>query len=337
MTPCGARSVKTHTRILSITLSFIVFVVFSTDLLHAQQRGGRRGGQPRTGVPGPGGGSPRIMLPPEFDNRPFDITLPKLPPQYLGCDAALAYTRIKNGQETSKRGQLQAIEAYQKSPRQGPPLPMPPTLDLESTYAFRFNPEERFYNEHDHVLKVYCPFSAVLMNGKEDESRRGLTVKYQPRVDNRHIGTNAYGARVEFEELKFREYLVAFANFKEFPVETVVLPFALQTPEENPGKNASSGGPDENRKREVITGNINVAPADSQQLQEGIAVLVVCKLVDPYITSDTVQQIPTPERPRDYLAQYYYLNVRLLELWFYDFDTGKVLLKMKAEKTSRLP
>lgn len=328
---------KIHTRIATVALSFALFIMFSSSSLHAQQRGGRRGSQSRTGAAGPAGAAPRVTLPPEFDNRPFDITLQQLPPQYLGCDAELVYTRIKNGKENSKSGQLEAGEKYRARSEQGPALPSLPTLDLESIYAFRFNPEDRLYDTRDRILKVYCPFSTVLENGKEDETRRGLRVKYQPRVDNRHIGTNAYGAKVEFEELKFREYLVAFANFREFPVERVVLPGAKQTAEKDSKKGTSSSGLDESLKHETITGNISVTPADGQKLAESIAVLVVCKLVDPYITSDTVQQTPTPDKPRDYLAQYYYLTVRLLELWFYDFDTGKVLMKMRAEQASRLP
>jgi hypothetical protein len=278
--------------------------MFSSNSLYAQQRGGRRGGQPRSGAAGPPGAAPRTLLPPEFDNRPFDITLQQLPPQYLGCDAELVYTRIKNGKESSKRGDLEAVREDQRMTEQGPPLPAARTLDLQSTYAFRFNPEERLYNAQDKILQVYCPFSTVLENGKEDGTKRGLSVKYQPRVDNKLIVTNAQGAKVEFEELKFREYFVTFANFKEFPVEK--------------------------SQSESIIGKIHVMPADAAQLKESIAVLLVCTLVDPYIASESVQQKPTPEKPRDYFAQYYYLDVHLLELWFYDFNTGKVLLKMKA-------
>jgi len=315
----------------------MLFVVFSIDLLQAQQRGGgRRGGMPGSGGPGPGSGPPRMMLPPEFDNRPFNIALQQLPPQYLGCDGELAYTRIKNGQENSKRGEIAAISKYQEKTDQGPRLPLPPTLDLESTYAFRVFPEW-LYDAHGQILKVYCPLTAVLQNGKDDQSRKGLRVKYVPRVDNREVVTNAYGKKVEFEELKFREYLIAFANLKEFPVERVVLPSVMEAAGKAKKGSGSVGPDEENARRETITGNISVAPVEAQQLQDRVAVIAVCKLVDPYVTSDTVEQKPTPERPRDYLAQYYYLDVRLLELWFYDFDTGKVLMKMKAQQTSSLP
>ncbi len=317
----------TYTRTTTLVLAILLILVFSTAPLHAQQRGGGRRGGPPQGT-GAGAGPPRLMLPPEYDNRPFDTRLAQLPPQYLGSDAELAYTRIRNGIESNKRGEIATISKNQEKPGQGPRLPVPPSLNLESTYAFRINPE-RFYDAPSHTLKVYCPFSTVLENGKEDASRKGLRVKYQPRVDNRHVGTNASGAKVEFEELKFREYLIAFANFEEFPVERVVLPEAQATSAKEKKTIVSVN---ENLKKETIIGNINATPPEAQELQERIAVLVVCKLIDPYITSDRVEQKPTPDKPRDYLAEYYYLNVRVLELWFYNFDTGKILLKLTAEK-----
>ena len=109
-----------------------------------------------------------------------------------------------------------------------------------------------------------------------------------------------------------------------------------QASEKGSKKGTPGDSLDERLKPETIAANIHVTPVDAQQLEESIAMLVVCELVEPYIASDTVQQIPTPEKPRDYLAQYYYLSVRLLELWFYDFDTGKVLMKMKPGQASRL-
>ena len=323
-----------YVRMMTVALSFALFVTFMANSLDAQQRGGGRGGQqPRTGAAAP---ARQGILPPEFDNRPFDIAIQQLPPRYLGCDAELVYTRIKNGKETSKKGEFEGTEGPRGGAERQALLPLAKTLDLGSTYAFRYNPEERIYDTHERILHVYCPLSAVLENGKENETRRGLRVKYQPRVDNKHIGTDASGKKVEFEELKFREYLVAFANFGEFPVERITLPSMKQAAEKDAKKGAPGGSLDERLKPETITANIHVTPKDTEQLEESIAMLVVCELVEPYIASDTVQQIPTPEKPRDYLAQYYYLSVRLLELWFYDFDTGKVLMKMKPGQASRL-
>ena len=272
-----------------------------------------------------------MMLPPEFDNRPFDNTVAQLPAQYLGCDPELVYTRIRNGIESSRRGEIAAISKPQDRNDRSPSLPVPPSLDLQSIYAFRVNYPERHYDAHYMTLKVYCSFSIILQNGKEDASRKGLRVKYIPRVDNRHIGTNASGEKVEFEELKFREYLIAFSNYGEFPVERVELPSATDLAEKKSAKVASSAGTGENPKVEAVVGSLFVPPAEAQQMEERVAVLAVCKLVDPYVTSATVQQLPTPEKRRDYLAQYYYLDVRLMELWFYNFDTGKVLLKVTAE------
>ena len=319
---------RTYTKIPTAALAVSLLIVFSTAPLHAQGRGGggRRGSGQPGGTRGPAAGPPRTMLPPEYDNRPFDTRLAQLPPQYLGCDPELAYTRIRNGIASSTRGQIAALSKNQENQDQGPRLPVPPSLNLESTYAFRVNPE-RFYDAPSKNLKVYIPFSTVLENGKEDASRKALTVKYQPRVDNRHIGTNAQGAKVVFEEIKFREYLIAFSNFGEFPMERVFLPSVHAASAKGKKSTVSL---DENLKSETIVGSVPATPAEAEELQERIAVLAVCKLVDPYITSATVEQKPTPDKPRDYLAEYYYLDVRVLELWFYNFDTGKVLMKITA-------
>ncbi len=149
-------------------------------------------------------------------------------------------------------------------------------------------------------------------------------------MDNRLVSTDPQGGKIEFEELKFREYLIAFANYGEFPVENVVLPSPARTGGKDSGKGTAIPAPTESVKQDAIIGNVVVPPAEAEQLLDRIAVLAVCKLVQPYVSSDTEQQTPTPEVRRDYLAQYHYLNVRLMELWFYNFDTGKVLLKLIA-------
>ena len=325
-------TLKTSVGIATAALSLVLLFIFSTDSLHAQQRGRGRSGPPGgMGGAGPGGGPPRMMLPPEFDNKPFDNTVAQLPPQYLGCDPELVYTRIRNGIESSRRGEIAAISKPQDRSERSPLLPVPPSLDLQSIYAFRVNYPERHYDSRYMTLKVYCSFSTVLKDGKEDASRKALRVKYIPRVDNRHIGTNDSGQKVEFEELKFREYLIAFSNYGELPVEKVELPSAIEPAEKKNAKAASSAGATEILKVEAVVGSLFVPPAEAPQVEERVAVLAVCKLVNPYVTSATVQQLPTPEKPRDYLAQYYYLDVRLMELWFYNFDTGKVLLKVTAD------
>ena len=64
------------------------------------------------------------------------------------------------------------------------------------------------------------------------------------------------------------------------------------------------------------------------ELERNLRLLVVCRLIEPYATSETVEVKGTPESPGEYLAEHKYLHVRILELWLYDAYTGKVFAKI---------
>ena len=191
-------------------------------------------------------------------------------------------------------------------------------------------PAETLYHSRERTLEAYCEISPVLADGKVDESRRGFRVVYAPQVDNRFTYTDAKGAKIEFEELKFREDTVAFQNFRDFPVETAVLPSMRRA-----GKGSAGHGRENGPAREMIIGSFKVEPKAAEQLLESTRLLILCKLTDPFATSETVQLQGTPEKPREYLALHEYLQVRLLELWFYDVVTGRILVKIRPGERGR--
>jgi hypothetical protein len=301
--PPERRAAKTPGKVFLLLFSLVLFVLFTGDSLYGQQRMRGRGGQQR----GPSPHTWEKGTPPAFDTKPFNIAAEHLPPLYVGHDIELLYGNIKKA---------------------SPALTGPP--DLPAIYAFQINPTEQSYDRGTQILHVYGELSRIWEEGKEDGTRRGFRIKYQPQMDTRYTGTDIRGNTIEIEEIKFREFTVAFANFREYPVERVMLPSVKQSLEKKLKKENRAPGPDEGFTTEVIVGNIKLSPAEAKQLEERIVLLVVCNLVDPYTTSVTVHEQPTPRKPREYLAQYSYLNSRLLELWFYDYQTGKVLMKLKA-------
>jgi hypothetical protein len=86
----------------------------------------------------------------------------------------------------------------------------------------------------------------------------------------------------------------------------------------------------------MIVANLKIQPAETDQLRVSTRVLIVCNLVSPYVTSDTIQRKGTLGKPGEYLAQHGYLHIRLLELWFYDVVTGKVLMKVVPQDAAPL-
>ncbi len=316
---------RNWTRIIIAALIFSVVFPVSTRQIHAQQG---RGEQSRMGMVHPW---EDVLVPLEFDNRPFDWTLPKLPPFYAGYDPVLLYTKVKGMKDNPAKTRSSASREDQR-PTVGLPIPFPSSgdIDLNAVYAFRLIPIERFYNASKQVMEVYCGLATVLSNGKPDESRKGLTVKYQPWVDNKYTSTDSRGERIEIEEHKFHEYGIAFANFSAFPVERLVLPSVRQGIEKRSKKNNGSDAAEEDLARETIVGSIRLPSKEASRLKTRMMVLALCKLIDPYITSDAVREQSTSRRFKEYFGQYYYFSARLLELWFYDFETGKIFMKMKA-------
>ena len=290
------KPMKTPLKIAVIAVSFAFVLLVSGDFLGAQMRGGGGGGR--------GSDAPRARLresttPLEFDNRPFDISVGRLPLLYIGAEPGVLYNRMRSG-------------------------------ETGGWYAFRLDLVERSYDPEKQELQVFCELSDVLEDGKADENRRALRIKYQPQLDNRYTSSDGQGGKIEIEEIKFREYAVAFTNFPRFPVERLMLSGARKTFEKEQKKGAPAVRPDESLKREVIVGKIPMAPKTARSQQEAVMVLAVCELVEPYATSDVVWQRPTPVKLREYMGQYFYLHARLVELWFYDFETGVVLSRMRA-------
>jgi hypothetical protein len=295
---------KMMAAVLLIALSGLFFACLP-DLLCAQQRGrARTGPEPWAGRYEP----PERSQPLVFDNKPFNIALEQLPPFYAAYEPGVLYDKLKK----------------EKQDNAGP------------SYAIRFTSAERVYNAATRTLSVYCPLINVLDNGKTDGSLRGFAVKYQPLVDNTYTTTNASGEKVEIEEIKFREYVVAFPNFMEFPMEKPAPPDGKQAAEKNRMKDNPAGGQDGGLPPDAITGNVPLTPQEAKQTGERVQVLIIFNPALPYTTQESVEERSTAGRLRDRFAQYYYIHGRLLEVWFYDFETGKVLTKLRPGKALRL-
>jgi|GEM_PF-485275 hypothetical protein len=324
---------KTCMKITVILLLLILCgLSLSNSLLFAQRRGGARGGQGKS--EGQRGVSPGSTKPAEFDTAPFDITREQLPPVYFGHNIQLIYKAIN---ERLTRN-TDVAETAARNPESGKPAADSLlTGIIGKTYAFRVVPAENFYSDSEQTLQSYCPLSAVLTKGVEDKTLKGFRIDHSPQMDNHFIYTDDKGKQIEIEELKFRDYTIAFENFGQFSVEKTVLPSVKQAADKGHKKSDTMSHSDDVSEHEMIIGKLVLPSAEAKRLRESITLLAVCSLVDPYLTSETVHRIGTPEKPGEYLAQHEYLHVRLLELWFYDFETGKVLMKMKPTHDASTP
>jgi len=310
---------KTCGRRVTVALLLACFIVFcGADLLLAQRRGGTREGQSVGG----GSGAMEKIVPMEYDTMPFDITCRQLPRAYGGHNARVIYNSVQNSMAKGAA----ACSAEGQDPgicmtRLRADLPLTGTLRAGSIYAFQVKPADISYNKHEQMMRVYCQLWTILAKGTADKAKSGFRVDYIPQVDNRYAYTAADGKKIEIEEVKFREYTVAFENLHEFPVEKSMPP--AERAKEKPVTSL-----DDELKGETIVADFPAPKAEAGQLEQNARLLVICNLASPYATSEILHEEGTPEKPGEYHAQHQYLHVSLLELWFYDASTGKVFMKI---------
>jgi len=293
----------------------IAALLLSAGPLFAQRRGGSGFG-PTTGETGM-----EVLVPLEYDAAPFDITRTRLPRVYGGHDIKSIYSAVESGMPRSGAGR----DAGRPAAGSGPAWALSPG----SVYAFQVKPSDVAYDKRGQTIWVYFRLWTILAHGEADMDRLGFRIDYVPQVDNRYDYTGADGKKVEIEEVKFTEYTAAFANLGDFAVGKTDLP------DSGRAKGKSFSSLDDALMGRNIVIRAPVAKKEAGDLQRNARLLALCRLAEPYATSETVQIKGTPEKPGEYLAQHRYLHVRLLQLWLYDAYSGRVFEKIRPAEERR--
>jgi hypothetical protein len=299
------RTGGTKTTVILLLASLVLLC--GSSVVRAQRRGDTSQGG------GPGSTSEKIV-PMEYDNAPFDITRERLSEAYGGHNIQAVYNTVR----TSLQKAAQVSEAGQSRET----IPLAWTQKDDSIFAFQVKPAEVAYDKHGQNIRVSCQVWSILTQGRPDRTKRGFRIAYVPRVDHTYTYTGSDGKKTEIEEVKFREYTVAFGNLGAFSVE--------RHAEQAKGASAA-GALDESLRSETIVARISAAKKEADRFKPNIRLLVLCRLAEPYVSSETVDVRGTPEKPGEYLAQHEYLHIRLLELWLYDAYAGKILMKIRPD------
>ncbi len=272
----------------------------------------------------------------KFATIPFNIAADKLTPQYLGHDAEQLYLKIKEKQANEEKGEFETTEQYKKRLQMEDSLPIFGTLMFDSIFAVKIFGIDSLYNADKKELKIAIKLSKVKNEAEYDESRRAVIAKSDHR-ELTYKGTNAFGATVDVKEDVFTNYNIAFVNYEEFPLEVYTDPNMF------PSDPKSA-----NRFRDIkwlatkesVVIKLRIEPERARAAKENLEVLMVCSLEGPFITKGGTHRKPKFSDPSAFSSLDYYINARLLELWYYDFKTGEVFKKiniaqMKAERESK--
>ncbi len=231
---------------------------------------------------------------PDYARSPFDRAAEMLAARYEGHDAEAIYKLISQLDET-------AIPA---TPVSGALTPR------DGVFAFAVDLEGsanlvRGYGMQQQRLEIRYVMTGnhVTEGWNWEPTADPLTTDY---YRYKYLPLKDYTVKKQAADVWKYEYMMTFANLYDFYPRTAAddAGFAAQLP---------------------------MAQDDAIKLLAGesLRMLAVCRLVPPWHTQSSTYWKATDSAPYDFMLKKRYLYADLLEVWFYDYPSGKVLAKIK--------
>jgi hypothetical protein len=232
---------------------------------------------------------------PSYSSAAFDRAADTLPVRYEGHDAEAMYTTISQLTEN----------AVAATPVTGALKPQ------DSVFAFAIDLEGsgdnlvRSYNKPERLLEIRYIMTGNQVTegwnwgqGADPQTTDYYLYKFLPLKD--------YTVRKKADDVWKYEYMVTFANLYDF---------YPRTSDDDAG----------------FVAHIPTAGDEAAKLigSDGLRMLAVCRLAPPWHTQSSTFWKATDPAPYDFMLKKRYLYADLLEVWFYDYHSGKVLAKIK--------
>jgi hypothetical protein len=231
----------------------------------------------------------RAPVMPEYATVPF-VAADVLPPRFAGHDAEGIYTALSAaGENAALPGNLQRDGLFAF------------TVDLESSA----NNWQRGYNKLERQLELH-----YLMGGNQITEGWNWQPQADPQMEDyyryKYLMLKDYTLDNAKEGIWKYEFMLAFDNLYDFYPRTL---------DDEAGFSA----------------RIPVAREEAVKLLKGdtLRMLAVCRLIPPFHAQSSTFWKATASAPYDFWLKKRYLYAKLLEVWFYDTLSGKVLARVK--------
>ena len=152
-------------------------------------------------------------------------------------------------------------------------------------------------------------------NDKYAEEIRSIIWNEVSRTDGSYLGSNAFGAKVKVEITTETTTGLAFD-----------IPSTLYH-----GKGLGDSIVPESR-----CASFHVSPQRAKQIKGNLRVLVITKLIDPYIVNTEEYEEPTIEYPYERSKYYHYLKVNIEDMWIFDLVSGEVFVKLSTYQETKV-
>ena len=235
---------------------------------------------------------------PQYDKKPFDLSLEQLPPNYIGQDIEQITEKLKKA-EYAKKDEFETTEEYNK--KIGAAIS---AITDNACYAFREDSPNISYNADTQELKIKLYFPLIEEILSKDKKRRFWMGKMELEEQREYLATNAFGATTTVSDWHVTKWFISMLSETDARIDLKEFLFKM-------------------------------SPEEARVAKTTIEVLLICnpKKIDGNFTwGDTDYTRPTFDNPERTIRNKNYLNVELAEIWFYNRCSGRIIWKVKIKK-----
>lgn len=280
---------------------------------------------------------PQKPATPAYSYRDFDPALTQLPPGFRGHDLAALFKTLAARKKSAVKGEFETTAAFNARVQAEASKPMLGPLTPGSTFAFVIRKVESVYDADRDNLRARLPLKRAWEGYGIETRRMAVSWDFDLLDKSTYTGTNAYGAQVNVERNIAESYEIAFENHPQFPVERVLDEHYVKMRDEDPNKEARErmvargmGDVYEDLKEPFIFADLKMDAQTAMQVKPRLRALVVCRLADPQVIESTTYGKPTYDHPKELVVKNYMLTTKVLQIWFFDPATGRVLAKLNS-------
>jgi hypothetical protein len=272
---------------------------------------------------------------PAYSDRDFDPSLAQLPPGFRGHDLSALFKALAARKKAAVKGEFETTAAFDARVRAEASRPVLGPLTPGSTFAFVTGELKSVYDADRESLRARLPLKRAWEGYGVETGRMAVSWDFDLLDKSTYTGTNAYGARVNVERSIAESYEIAFENHPQFPVERVLDEHYVKMRDEDPNREARErmvergmGDVYEELKEPFIFADLKMDAATAMQVKPRLRALLVCRLANPQVIESTTYGKPTYDHPKELMVKNYLLATEVLQIWFFDPATGRVLARL---------
>lgn len=264
---------------------------------------------------------------PDFLSVPFNMETAKIPADFLGHDIEKLYNTFKNKQ-SGKKDEFETTEQYQKRLEAEKDKPLFGTVAKDSILAFVVKANSE-YNADEQIMTVSLPTTSVYNSIKKDDNKLGINIKYGANTTTTSSGQNAYGAKVDIEKTHVQTYELAIHNKSYLPTEKTLDERLKKSLEGSSLRNNNDFI--ERMKKTTYVHKMKLGTDQAREVKPNLGAIVLAIPTSPYTSDGAILREATFKDPKEFFSQMYYLNVDIVQIWFYNKATGEILGKLTGK------